>query len=78
VPNNNKKSSNTSSNSSRVGGESSSGKKGGGTLGGGGSKKGFLGMLSQKSGVAGIGREKSPKRLENGVLGKDGARVVVD
>lgn len=55
-------------------------------------KGGFLGILGKKSGShAGggsgggggggmlMGREKSPKRpLENGVLGKDGARVIVD
>lgn len=45
-------------------------------------KGGFLGILGKKSGGGGggmMGREKSPKRvLENGVLGKDGARVVVD
>lgn len=43
-------------------------------------KGGFLGILGKKSGGSGgiMGREKSPKRiLENGVLGKDGARVVV-
>jgi len=39
-----------------------------------GKKGGGMGM----SGIGGIGREKSPKRLENGVLGKDGARVVVE
>jgi len=45
-------------------------------------KGGFLGILGKKSGGGGsgmMGREKSPKRvLENGVLGKDGARVVVE
>lgn len=48
-------------------------------------KGGFLGILGKKSGGSGsggmgmMGREKSPKRVfENGVLGKDGARVVVE
>jgi len=42
-------------------------------------KGGFLGILGKKSGSGMMGREKSPKRvLENGVLGKDGARVVVE
>lgn len=45
-------------------------------------KGGFLGILGKKGGGGGGGmmsREKSPKRpLENGVLGKDGARVVVE
>ena len=55
------------------GGGRSSGEGGGGGGGGGSrAKGGMLGFLSRKK-----GRERSPKPMEQGVLGKEGARLVV-
>ena len=53
------------------GGGRSSG-EGGGRAKGKGGGGGMLGFLSRKK-----GRERSPKPMEQGVLGKEGARLVV-
>ena len=53
-------------------GEERNSRSGGSTTGGPSKPNGMLGFLSRKK-----GRQRSPKPMEAGVLGKEGARVVV-
>lgn len=59
-------------NSRMSNGDERNSRSGGSTIGGHSKPNGMLGFLSRKK-----GRQRSPKPMEAGVLGKEGARVVV-